>query len=71
MLPLPLGVKVAAELGGGLVLGGKGYRIGPPALHCRFKSVVPLDLVPSQDEDKDGDDDIGAQLGRGLATSGR
>jgi hypothetical protein len=36
-----------------------------PALLAVFQSVAPLDLVPMEDEDENGDEDIGAWSGRG------
>lgn len=63
LLPVP-GVEVAAELGGDRLLaalGGERIPFGSAGASAAagfgFESVVPLDLVP---DDDDGDEDIGA-----------
>lgn len=66
---LLLGIEVAAEFGGDRLavvaaLGGERIPFGT----AEFESVTPLpvELVPVEDEDdEDGEDDIGAWSGRG------
>jgi hypothetical protein len=60
------GVEVAAELGERLAaLGGERIPFGSAGTSAAgfrfgFESVAPLDFVPVEDEDEDGDEDIGA-----------
>jgi len=73
-LPLLTGVEVATEFGdklaaAALALGSERIPFGSAAAGAAaagFESVSPLvDLVPVDDEDEDGDEDIGAWSGRG------
>ncbi len=68
-LPLPLvlpGADVTAGMGDMLAaLGGERIPFGFAGAAAGFESVTPFDLVPVEDEDEDGEEDIGAWLGRG------